>query len=117
VRLGEPNETLVIAEGIETALAAWAFFEEPAWATISAHGMAELKSIPLHVKKVIIVGDNDESFTGQAAAFTCAKYMKQRLKVETVVAMPSVLGLDMLDAYVDLGGENTHKTTILRWEP
>ena len=97
VRLGEPDDTLVLAEGIETALAAWAITGYPAWATISAHGLAEFKSIPRHVKKVIICADNDASFTGQAAAFTCAKHMKQRLKVETEVWMPSGMGDDMLD--------------------
>jgi putative DNA primase/helicase len=115
VRLGEPNETLVIAEGIETALAAWAITGYPAWATISAHGMAELKSIPLHVKKVVIVGDNDESFTGQAAAFSCAKYMKQRLKVETVVTMPGMLGWDMLDQLQSM--KDGEPGTLQRWAP
>ncbi len=115
VRLGEPNETLVIAEGIETALAAWAITGYPAWAAISAHSMAELKSIPLHVKKVVIVGDNDESFTGQAAAFSCAKYMKQRLKVETVVTMPGMLGWDMLDQLQSM--KDGEPGTLQRWAP
>ena len=97
VRLGEPEDTLVLAEGIETALAAWATTGHPAWATISAHGLEEFKSIPRHVKKVIICADNDASFTGQAAAFTCAKHMKQRLKVQTEVIMPLTLGTDMVD--------------------
>jgi putative DNA primase/helicase len=101
VRLGEPDDTLCLAEGIETALAAWSVTGYPAWATISAHGMAEFKSIPRHVKRVIICADNDESFTGQEAAFACAKHMKQRLKVETEVWMPSNIGDDMLDQMVE----------------
>jgi putative DNA primase/helicase len=115
VRLGEPNDTLVIAEGIETALAAWAITGYPAWATISAHGMAELKSIPGHVKKVIICGDNDESFTGQAAAFVCAKTMKQKLRVETVVTMPGMLGMDMVDQLNEMADGNTG--AMMRWAP
>jgi len=112
VRLGEPEDTLVLAEGIETALAAWAFTGHPAWATISAHGLAEFKSIPRHVKTVIICADNDASFTGQAAAFTCAKYMKQRLKVETEVMMPTVWGLDMCDIW---SAKELLKPEVLEW--
>jgi putative DNA primase/helicase len=115
VRLGEPDDTLVLAEGIETALAAWAITGHPAWATISAHGLAEFKSIPRHVKRVIVAGDNDASFTGQAAAFSCAKYMKNRLNVETVVTMPKVVGMDMLDTLQDLSDGDS--TQLMRWAP
>lgn len=118
VRLGEPDDTLVLAEGIETALAAWALTGYPAWATISAHGMAELKSIPMHVKKVIICADNDESFTGQAAAFTCAKTMKQKLMVETVVTMPKIIGYDMLDVLKELQDGKVRSNSdggLMRW--
>jgi putative DNA primase/helicase len=109
VRLGEPDETLVLAEGIETALAAWAITGHPAWATISAHGLAEFKSIPRHVKKVIVAGDNDKSFTGQAAAFECAKYMKQRMQVEAEVILPQEIGWDMVDVLDDyLGDKEAH---------
>lgn len=123
VRLGEPDDTLVLAEGIETALAAWALTGYPAWATISAHGLAEMKSIPRHVKRVIIAADNDYSFTGQAAAFTCAKYMMNRLKVDTVVTMPKIMGTDMLDLLVELHGDGTllhgheHQIGLMRWAP
>lgn len=125
VRLGEPEDTLVLAEGIETALAAWAISGHPAWATISAHGLEEFKSIPRHVTKVIICADNDASFTGQAAAFNCAKHMKQRLKIETEVVMPKVIGMDILDVYqemVNLSSDGRHTQSgfepeIMRWSP
>ena len=115
VRLGEPDDTLVLAEGVETALAAWAIIGHPAWATISAHGLAEFKAIPRHVKRVIVCGDNDASFTGQAAAFECAKYMKNRLNVETVVTMPGILGMDMLDQLQDMTDQQNG--TLMRWAP
>jgi putative DNA primase/helicase len=126
VRLGEPQDTLVLAEGVETALAAWALTGHPAWATISAHGLAEFKAIPRHVKRVIIAADNDASFTGQAAAFECAKYMKQRVKVETIVTMPKIIGMDMLDVLNELTGDPKHSTALsqndiniglMRWSP
>jgi putative DNA primase/helicase len=112
VRLGEPDDTLVLAEGIETALAAWALTGIPAWATISAHGLEKFTAIPRHVKKVIICADNDASFTGQAAAFQCAKYMKQRARVETEVWMPPVMEMDMLDAWVKMNPE----FPLIKWK-
>ncbi len=112
IRLGEPEDTLVVAEGIETALAAWAITGFPAWATISAHGMESFQSIPRHVKRVIICADNDYSFTGQAAAFTAAKYFKLRLKVVAEVWMPTLDGMDMLDM---LNDEGTHPLEMLKW--
>lgn len=118
VRLGEPENTLVLAEGIETALAASAITGYPAWATISAHGLAEFKGIPRHVKKVIICADNDASFTGQAAAFECAKYMKQRVKVETIVTMPKIIGMDMLDVFNELRDGKVRTNSdggLMRW--
>ena len=125
VRLGEPDDTLVLAEGVESALAAWAITGSPAWATISAHGLAEFKSIPRHVKKVIVCADNDASFTGQEAAFACAKTMKQKLKVETVVTMPKIIGMDMLDVLqemIDLSPDGRARQSgfepkLMRWAP
>lgn len=123
VRLGEPEDTLVLAEGVETALAAWALTGYPAWATISAHGLAEMKSIPRHVTKVIIAADNDASFTGQEAAFACAKTMKQKLQVETVVTMPQIIGFDMLDVLNELQEKGTllkgseSNIGLMRWAP
>lgn len=113
IRLGEPKDTLVIAEGIETALAAWALTGHPAWAAISAHGMAEFQSIPKYVNRVIVCADNDASFTGQAAAFKCAMYMKNQLRVERVeVWMPTLDGMDMLDM---LNDKRTHPLEMLKW--
>lgn len=97
IRLGEPEDTLVLAEGIETALAAWAITGYPAWATISAHGLEAFTSIPRHVERVIVCADNDASFTGQAAAFACAKYFKLRMKIKAEVWMPLIQNMDMLD--------------------
>lgn len=111
VRLGEPEKHLCIAEGIETALAAWAITSVPAWATISAHGMEEFKSLPRHVTSVIVCADNDASFTGQGAAFKCAHYLKYRLGVEDVqVWMPTLDGMDMLDMLND-----PRELEMLKW--
>lgn len=75
VRLYEPEKTLILAEGIETALALHIVLKKPAWACISAHGLATVQ-IPDTVTRVIIGADNDISRTGQTAA---AK-LKNRLR-------------------------------------
>jgi hypothetical protein len=123
VRLGEPEHTLVLAEGIETALAGWALTGHPAWATISAHGLESFQAIPKHVQRVIVVADNDVSFTGQAAAFNCAKYYKQRLKISAEVIMPEVMGFDALNQLNELtrkklyiAGGNPAQIGMMRWK-
>ena len=90
-----PDESMVIAEGIETALAGEKLFSRKAIAALTAHGMEELK-IPDFVKDVIILSDNDASFIGQKAAYTLAARLK-REKRTVQVMMPADIGDDFCD--------------------
>jgi putative DNA primase/helicase len=72
VRLSEVETTLGIAEGIETALAASNRFGVPIWAATSAT-LLESWVPPTGVERVLIAGDADASFTGQAAAYALAR--------------------------------------------
>lgn len=95
IKLCASGEVLGIAEGIETALAASRKFSVPAWAAISA-GLLEQWMPPEGVKKVIVFGDNDASFTGQASSYALAK--KLRLKgIEVDVMIPELAGNDWAD--------------------
>lgn len=95
IKLGAAGEVLGIAEGIETALAASRKFSVPVWAAISA-GLLEQWMPPESVKTVIVFGDNDASFTGQASAYALAK--KLRLKgVNADVRIPELVGTDWAD--------------------
>lgn len=78
IRLQKLNggNSLVVAEGIETALSAGARFNYPAWSCMDA-GNLEKVIIPPQVTTVFVAGDNDLSFTGQAAAFALAKRLKR----------------------------------------
>lgn len=67
IHIGEPLETLALAEGIETALSVAISTNIPCWACICAHGM-EVVEIPASVKEVLIFADKDRSNTGQCAA-------------------------------------------------
>ena len=95
IKLGASGEVLGIAEGIETALAASRKFSVPVWAAISA-GLLEQWMPPESVKSVIVFGDNDASYTGQASAYALAK--KLRLKgVNADVRIPELVGTDWAD--------------------
>jgi putative DNA primase/helicase len=93
---GEPQE-LVLAEGIETTLAAMQLHRRPGWATVSANGMATLE-LPRYVKRVIICADNDAKFAGQAAAYALAHRLACKVGgPEVEVRVPERVGWDFLD--------------------
>lgn len=95
VRLGPILPHIGIAEGLETALCASKAFGLPVWAAISAGGMVAWVPPP-GIQAVTIFGDNDASFTGQAAAFTLARRLvKDGLAVD--VQIPSTIGTDWAD--------------------
>ena len=95
IKLGAVGEVLGISEGIETALAASRQFSVPVWAAISA-GLLEQWMPPEGVKTVIVFGDNDASYTGQASAFILAK--KLRIKgINADVRIPETTGTDWAD--------------------
>jgi len=77
VRLMPHTDTLGIAEGIETALAASMLFGVPTWAALNAGLLAEWIP-PDGVETIYVFGDNDFSFTGQAAAFTLGQRLRAK---------------------------------------
>lgn len=88
---------LGIAEGIETALAAAALFSVPCWAALSSSGLASWQP-PDDAREVIVFGDNDVKFGGQAAAYALAHRLAAGgLKVR--VEIPPAAGCDWNDVY------------------
>jgi len=75
VRLGDPKDTLNVAEGIETALAIQELTKVPTWATITAGGMKSLQ-VPVYTKCIKIWADNDE------AGVDAAQHLANRLTKE-----------------------------------
>jgi putative DNA primase/helicase len=95
VRLAPAGAALVVAEGIETALAAGLLFDLPAWACLSAGGL-EAVALPASVRRVLVAADHDLNGTGQRAA----QVLAQRLLAEgrTVeIATPDRPGDDFND--------------------
>jgi len=97
VRLGPVAPRMGIAEGIETALCGSKLFGLPVWSGICAHGV-ETWSPPAGVEGVLILGDNDENYVGQAAANDLAKRLRA-LGLVVEVRLPPVLGQDWADVW------------------
>lgn len=88
---------LGIAEGVETALSAAALFEMPVWSAISADMLAKW-SPPEGCHEVVVFGDRDPGFAGQACAYALARRLASRMTV--TVRLPDRVGEDWADVYL-----------------
>jgi putative DNA primase/helicase len=108
IRLAPAGDTLGIAEGIETALSASALFGVPCWAAVNA-GMLAAWQPPPEARRIIIFGDNDRSYAGQAAAYALARRLGLHER-EVEVQVPSEVGADWNDVHqLHLGAEPRSK--------
>lgn len=97
IRLGQAAPVLGIAEGIETALAVTRDFGVPCWAASTAGMLADF-AWPEATAKLLIFGDADEKYAGQAAAYRLAhRAATARHPLTVEVHLPPVIGEDWLD--------------------
>lgn len=96
VRLEEHYETLGIAEGIETALSCTRLFGVPTWSVLNARHMYKFVP-PEGVKKLVIYGDHDAKYGGQASAYGAAHRLRDVCEVE--VKIPPRVGDDWNDVW------------------
>jgi hypothetical protein len=105
VRLVPAGEMLMVAESIETGLAAMQACQLPAWAALSTSGVKALVLPPL-VRTVIILADHDASGAGERAARAAAeRWLAEGRRVR--LAMPPEPGSDFNDV---LGGRAYART-------
>lgn len=91
----DPQGRLIVAEGIETALAASELFDLPSIAALSCYGLENL-AIPHRVAELFIVADNDPNGAGIKAANKLAlRAVKNGMKAQ--IWQPETLGFDALD--------------------
>ncbi|TPW07349.1 MAG: virulence-associated protein E [Alphaproteobacteria bacterium] len=83
VQLDPPGDTLIVAEGVETAMSAAEALGHPAWAALTATLLATFDP-PAVVRRLIIAADDDEA--GRQAAQTLAMRAQTTLSVE--IALP-----------------------------
>ena len=98
IRLAPAAAVMGVAEGIETAISASIMFDMPVWACVNASLLA--KWIPPDIAKFVYVfGDNDVSFTGQAAAYRLANRLAVQFKLGVTVEIPDMPGTDWNDIH------------------
>lgn len=77
IRLYPIEPHIGIAEGIETAIAAHMLHGMPVWSVYSANGVEAFEP-PAGVERVTVFGDRDDTYTGQAAAYACARRLSRK---------------------------------------
>ncbi|SEN69882.1 putative DNA primase/helicase [Roseovarius tolerans] len=92
-----PGGPLGIAEGIETALAASAYYEMPVWAALNTSLLKKWVP-PDGCKEIAIFGDNDANYSGQKAAYELAHKLAGKGYIVTV-HIPEDDGTDWADAW------------------
>ena len=91
----EPEVELVLAEGLETSLAASELFGLPCWSAVYAGGLCSLV-LPPEVRRIAIAADNDASGVGQRNAL--AAYDRWTAEGRSVrIVAPPVVGDDFND--------------------
>ena len=99
VHLGTPDGQgrLLVAEGIESALAGMEMFGLPAAAALSANGMERFRWLP-ETRELYIAADNDPSRTGIKAAETLAR-RAVLAGLTAKIWQSAALGYDVLDEW------------------
>jgi len=95
IRLAQSEPHLAVAEGIETALAAFAMSGIPCWSLVSAGGIERFDP-PAGVSAITVFADNDASYAGQKAAYILAERMARK-GIVCDVRMPDRIGEDWND--------------------
>lgn len=94
IRLFDIAPRIGVAEGIETALAAFHLTGVPTWAVMNANGMKSFAP-PRGVKEVVVFADNDKNYAGQKAAYDLAHRLALKMRVD--VWIPQTCGDDWAD--------------------
>lgn len=117
VRLGGQGARIGVAEGVRTALGAWALigFEYPVWSCLSTSGLTGFE-VPLFVERITGFPDGDKPYRKQGNEFVPAvpagrkamRSLKERVEQDGIgftLADEPPPGLDYLDLWQNCMGE------------
>lgn len=90
VALYPPAETMGVAEGVETAIAAHMLFGVPVWSALSTSLMKSWEP-PEIAKRITVFADHDPNAAGQAAAWHLCHRLRMK-GIEADVRMPTMFG-------------------------
>ncbi len=97
IRLDLATDELVIAEGIETALAVRLMMRKPTWSALSATGIEKL-AVPETVRCLFIAADHDPHGKGEEAAKALAQRLLRKDRTKIVkIRKPQTPGTDWAD--------------------
>jgi putative DNA primase/helicase len=98
----DPVRELLIAEGVETTLAAIQIFGLPGWAAIYADNLKDTLELPTAVRRIVIAADNDFAGTGQRAAGGAHRRWTAEGRSVRIV-MPAIAGDDFNNVLIRRG--------------
>ena len=78
---GTVRNTLIVAEGIETALSLYAMFQTPVWATLSATNMASIRLPPLPLAEVVYIAQDNDAAGRKNARKAADKFWREGRRV------------------------------------
>lgn len=112
VPLQRPTDdgVLGVGEGLESSLSGGQLFNVPVHACLNAY-LLERFEPPPEVRRLVVFGDNDESYTGHAAAYALAKRLRCRppgKRIPVDVLIPRDVGKDWNDVLVENGRKHGH---------
>jgi putative DNA primase/helicase len=98
IRIGEAGPLMGVAEGVETAVSASIMYGIPVWACVNGTLLSKWMP-PTLAKEIVVFGDNDRNFAGQAKAYTLANRLEVIHKRRVTVEIPDMPGSDWNDIH------------------
>ena len=98
IRIGDAGPIMGVAEGVETAVSASIMYGIPVWACVNGTLLSKWMP-PALAKEIVVFGDNDRNFAGQAKAYTLANRLEVIHKRRVTVEIPDMPGSDWNDAH------------------
>jgi putative DNA primase/helicase len=91
----DPNQALLVAEGIETTASAMQISGFPGWSTVYAGGLLTV-ALPPEVRRIVIAADRDVTGTGQRNAVDAGRRWRAEGRAVRIV-LPETVGQDIND--------------------